>query len=46
MSIEKQKCNRCGYEFYPRHETLPQTCPNPRCRSPYWNKNRIRVEVN
>lgn len=36
MTIEKQKCLRCGYEWYPRQPLLPKTCP--KCRSPYWNQ--------
>ena len=31
-------CKRCGYEWVPRKDK-PITCP--RCRSPYWNKDRI-----
>lgn len=50
--IVKQKCIRCGYEFVPSPERnseepylivgmkLPKTCPNPKCKSPYWNKPR------
>ena len=38
--IEKQKCNRCGREWFPRTENLPVHCPN--CKSPYWNKARTR----
>ena len=36
MTIEKQKCKRCGYEWYPRSPKTPKRCA--RCRSPYWNK--------
>lgn len=38
MTIEKQKCLRCGYEWYPKTPDIPKTCANPKCRSPYWNK--------
>ena len=36
MTIEKQQCLRCGYEWYPKQPELPKRCA--RCRSPYWNK--------
>ena len=36
MAIEKQKCLRCGAEWYPRQPEPPKTCP--KCRTPYWNK--------
>lgn len=39
-AIEKQTCLRCGNQFYPSSDELPKTCPNPKCRSPYWNKPR------
>ena len=38
QTIKKQKCTRCGHEWYPESETLPKYCP--RCHSPYWNKER------
>jgi predicted Zn-ribbon and HTH transcriptional regulator len=40
MAIEKLKCNRCKHEWYPRSESIPLECP--KCKSPYWNKPRIR----
>lgn len=39
----KLKCKRCGHEWYPRTPgVLPRVCPNPKCKSPYWNKERIK----
>lgn len=38
--IKKKKCKRCDYEWIPRQEGDPVFCPG--CRSPYWNKERIR----
>ena len=32
-------CKRCGYKWIPK-VAMPTLCPN--CRSPYWNKPRIR----
>lgn len=31
-------CLRCGHTWL--SDKIPQTCPNPDCRSPYWNKPR------
>ena len=34
-------CSRCGHEWISRKPgNLPATCP--KCRSPYWNRPRIR----
>lgn len=38
VDLLKLKCNRCGYEWVPRKNELPQHCPG--CNSPYWNKER------
>jgi hypothetical protein len=35
--IESRRCLRCGYRWYPHGPKDPVTCPNPDCRSPYWN---------
>lgn len=37
----QETCMRCGYVFYPKNG-LPKTCPNKKCRSPYWNKPRTK----
>lgn len=37
-AIEKKRCLRCGYEWYPYHQGRPVTCA--KCRSPYWDKPR------
>lgn len=36
------RCERCGHEWIPRGgiDTEPKVCPNPACKSPYWNKPR------
>jgi len=37
------KCKRCGHEWYQRNpHKLPTVCPNPKCKSPYWNQERRR----
>ena len=33
-------CTRCGHTWIPRSNKLPDVCPNPKCKSPYWNKPR------
>jgi ribosomal protein L37E len=39
--IEQVKCNRCGYEWFPRTpDVLPKGCA--KCNSPYYAKERIR----
>lgn len=38
--IIKQTCLRCGYKWFPKNLKLPKTCPNRKCRSPYWMKPR------
>ena len=37
-------CNRCGHEWFGKLED-PKTCANPKCRTPYWNKPRIRKQI-
>ena len=39
ISIPKLKCLRCGWEWIPRKPEVI-LCPNPKCRSPYWNRPR------
>ena len=34
-------CNRCSYEWASKSE-IPKTCASPKCRTPYWNKPRIK----
>lgn len=36
------ECLRCGWTWHPRTDKLPAVCPNPKCKSPYWNKPRRR----
>lgn len=33
-------CNRCDHVWYSTRD--PKTCSNVDCKSPYWNKIRIR----
>ena len=41
--LPKLKCKRCGHKWAPRKEERPLTCPN--CKSPYWDKERIRKKM-
>ncbi len=34
-------CNRCENQWTSPNET-PKTCANTSCRSPYWNKKRVK----
>ncbi|VVB70010.1 Uncharacterised protein [uncultured archaeon] len=36
----KLTCLRCGFKWHQQKDTLPVTCANPKCKSPYWNKPR------
>jgi hypothetical protein len=34
-------CKRCSHKWTPRNpEKKPEVCPNPKCKSPYWDKPR------
>ena len=35
------KCTRCTHEWFPRHKIPPVHCP--KCHSPYWNRERRRI---
>lgn len=34
----KRKCLRCGWEWRQRLPERPRACPNPSCRSPWWDR--------
>ena len=40
--LPKLKCTRCEHSWVPRRSNPPKTCP--RCRSPYWNRDRKRKD--
>ena len=40
--VSTMKCMRCGYEWVPRTPGIPRRCAGGACRSPYYNKKRIR----
>lgn len=37
------ECTRCGHKWVPKIVREPKRCP--RCKSPYWNKKRVRRVV-
>jgi hypothetical protein len=46
ITVEQLECNRCFYKWFPRitregKTVIPKTCPNTKCKSPYWNKERV-----
>lgn len=37
----KLKCLRCDHTWYQRSPNgPPKVCPNPKCKSPYWDRPR------
>lgn len=35
------ECTRCGHKWMPRNpDKKPKVCPNPKCKSPYWDRPR------
>jgi len=36
------ECKRCGHKWRPRQDEPPTVCPNPKCKSPYWDKPRTK----
>lgn len=43
VTIKAYKCERCGHVWAPRTERRPTICP--KCKSPYWDKPRIKPVV-
>lgn len=39
IKIQKIECKRCGYKWIPRKQEIT-LCANPKCRSPYWDKDK------
>ena len=44
LEFKINTCNRCNYKWVGKIET-PNTCANSQCRTPYWNKPRIRKQI-
>ena len=48
IMIPGYKCLRCGWEWKPRKRKYPgkpRLCPNPKCRSAYWDVERIEKKA-
>jgi len=39
----KLECLRCGHGWLQRGAREPKVCPNPGCKSPYWNRMRKKA---
>ena len=48
ITVEIRTCRNCGTVQWPRYDpetgtlTYPKICKNQKCKSPYWNKPRVR----
>lgn len=42
--VKVNVCKRCGYRFFRIGKKLKK-CPNPKCRTKYWNKKRIYNKI-
>jgi len=40
MRLPVLHCKRCGHKWYPRTPKKPEVCP--KCKSPLWDKDRVR----
>ena len=44
LEVNKLTCKRCNHSWFPRiidgTVKIPETCPNKKCRSPYWQTPR------
>jgi len=43
VKVEREglECTRCGHVWVPNDITKPpKSCPNRKCNSPYWNRER------
>ena len=48
IMVEIRKCRNCGTVQWPRYDqetgelVWAKVCKNHKCKSPYWNKPRVR----
>jgi predicted Zn-ribbon and HTH transcriptional regulator len=40
VRVKEYTCERCGHTWMPRKQEKPKVCPNPQCKSPYWDRPR------
>lgn len=38
---EHVRCRRCGHVWMPRTRGKPRRCASVKCRSPYWDRDRV-----
>ena len=36
--LPRYSCKRCEHDWIPRRDAVPTICP--KCKSPYWNRER------
>lgn len=46
-TVESKKCRNCGQIHWPKlddkgNQSFPKLCKNQKCKSPYWNKKRVK----
>ena len=44
LELNFHNCNRCDHKWIGKLAE-PKTCANPKCRTPYWNKPRVRKQI-
>ena len=42
-TLRELTCLRCDHMWFPRTPEPPKVCP--KCKSPYWNKEKVRLTV-
>ena len=40
LELTVLECNRCKHKWHPKTNKKPKVCPE--CKSPYWDKPRIK----
>jgi len=43
LDMPHLRCTRCGHTWIPRQARKPKVCPNLRCKSPYWDRERRKA---
>ena len=46
VTVPQYTCERCSHRWLPKRpeSATPKTCANAKCRSPYWDTPRRRVD--
>lgn len=40
IQVKGYQCERCAWQWAPRHVDSPEPTVCPKCKSPYWNRPR------